>query len=230
MQLFIIRHGQSGNNALLDPAGRDQDPALTPAGEQQAARAGPFIGAGNHLEPAERERRPYLDALYCSPMIRALQTAHPIGESLGLRPEVWVDIHEQGGIFLDHGGDIGHVGYSGQTRSQIRDRFPHYVLPDRIGEDGWWNKGYEEVHQCHARAMSVAQALCQRAGEDSRIGVVTHGGFTNSLIKALWHELPGDRFAYEHRNTAITRIDVGPERLVMRYMNRTDHLPEALVT
>ena len=230
MELFIVRHGQSGNNALSAPTGRDRDPALTPAGEQQAARVGPFIAAGSHLDRTERDGRPYLDFLYCSPMIRALQTAQPIGAALGLNPEVWVDIHEQGGIFLDHGGDTGHVGYPGQTRSQIRERFPDYVLPDQIGEDGWWNKGFEEVHQCHGRAMAAAQALRRCAGEGSRLGVVTHGGFTNSLIKALWHELPGDGFAYEHRNTAITRIDVGTERLVVRYMNRVEHLPEALIT
>ena len=36
MELFIIRHGQSVNNALEDQTKRKKDPALTSTGEQQA--------------------------------------------------------------------------------------------------------------------------------------------------------------------------------------------------
>ena len=36
MELFLIRHGQSANNALGDVKGRDKDPELTELGEKQA--------------------------------------------------------------------------------------------------------------------------------------------------------------------------------------------------
>ena len=241
MELFIIRHGQSGNNALEDVTKRSKDPLLTEIGEQQAECVGPYLGAGQHLDVAERQNgRPFLDRLYCSPMIRTLQTARPIGRTLGLAPEVWVDIHEQGGIFLDHGEGRGVVGYSGLTRSQILEQFPDYVLPDEVGEDGWWNRGFEEIHVCHGRAIQVARILEERAGENIRIGLVTHGGFINSLLKALENQLPGTGVYYPHNNTAITRISFPPEawegsgnagaRLVVRYMNRVEHLSEELIT
>ena len=232
MELFIIRHGQSGNNALEDVTKRSKDPLLTEIGEQQAECVGPYLGAGQHLDVAEKQNgRPFLDRLYCSPMIRTLQTARPIGRALGLAPEVWVDIHEQGGVFLDHGDERGVVGYPGQTRSQIQEQFPEYELPEEVGEEGWWDKGCEEIQGCHGRAIWVAAALQERIAEDTRIGLVSHGGFIDSLLKALSHQLPGNGLHYAHHNTAITRVDFSPEgRTVIRYMNRVDHLSEELVT
>ena len=146
MQVFVIRHGQSANNALEDVGLRTHDPLLTETGEKQAEIVGPFVAAGGHLSLAERQNgRPYIDQLYCSPMIRTLQTAQPIGQALGVAPEVWIDIHEQGGLFLDH-GEGGIESFPGQSRSQILAQFPNYIPPAQIGEEGWGNKGCEEVH------------------------------------------------------------------------------------
>src|SRR5574341_719639 len=133
MQLYIIRHAQSTNNALLDEWDRDYDPALTELGQRQADILARHLADGAELEPppnpANREaRRGYrFTHLYCSPMWRALQTAHPIGEALGLAPEVWTEIHEQGGIYLDHRDGRGPVGYPGKTRQQMQATFPHYL-------------------------------------------------------------------------------------------------------
>jgi len=232
MEVFVIRHGQSANNALEDVGLRTHDPLLTETGEKQAAIVGPFVAAGGHLSLAERQNgRPCIDQLYCSPMIRTLQTAQPIGQALGVAPEVWIDIHEQGGLFLDHGEEGGIESFPGQNRSQILAQFPNYILPDEIGEDGWWNKGYEEVHLCHGRAIKVAQTLLQRAAEDRRIGLVAHGGFMDALLKALGHHLPGDGRHYHHNNTSISRVDLEPGGKVgFKYMNRVHHLPDELIT
>ncbi len=234
MELFIIRHGQSFNNALgVEGASlRHKDPALTAIGEKQAACVAPFLAAGGHLTPGEKEdRRPAFDELYCSPMLRALQTAAPIGRELDLAPEVWVDIHEAGGIFLDHGEVEGVVGYPGQTRREILERFPAYVLPAEVGQEGWWNQGFEELHRCHGRAIGVATTLLERAAEDRRIGLVSHGGFMDALMKAFGQQLPGNGLHYLHHNTAITRIDfVANGRTNIRYMNRVDHLPQEWLT
>ncbi len=47
MQLYYIRHGQSGNNLLWEQtgsnAGRSFDPELSPLGQQQAALVAEFI-------------------------------------------------------------------------------------------------------------------------------------------------------------------------------------------
>jgi broad specificity phosphatase PhoE len=232
MQLFIIRHGQSANNVIEHLSQRHQDPPLTPPGEQQAALLAAFLARGGHLSAAERQDgRARLDQLLCSPMRRALQTARPCGAALGLAPEVWVDLHEIGGIYLDHGGDTGTLGYPGQTRRQVQDEFPGYVLPPALGPDGWWNRPMEAAHQGQGRAIGVARALRARAGEDRRVALITHGDFTDSLLKALWGRLPAEGLYFEHGNTGITRIDLQAEgRLLVRYLDSSEHLPEGLRT
>ncbi len=230
MDLFLIRHGESCNNALEDASLRVADPELTEKGTAQIARVAECIGAGLHLYPGERDDgRPGLDQLYCSAMIRACHTAQPIGRALGLAPEVWLDIHEIGGIYLDHGGDRGKVGYPGQTRGEIAARFSE-TIADAVAADGWWQGTAETPAAAQGRTVAVAAALLARAEENTRIGLVTHGGFMSLLLKALANGLPGHRFCheYEHDNTAITRVAIAPRDIVVEYVNRIEHLPDEL--
>jgi hypothetical protein len=63
------------------------------------------------------------------------------------------------------------------------------------------------------------------------VGIVTHGAFIDTLIKALTNQLPGPNLYYHHYNTAITRIDFRREGFLdIRYINGFDHLPPELVT
>lgn len=232
MELYIIRHGQSTNNALGNSAGRTQDPSLTAIGHQQAAAVAEHLGNGSCPDRLLDQREGYqIDRLYCSPMLRALQTARPIGEVLGLQPEVWTVIHEQGGIYLDD-DDGGRTGYPGLTRQAILDQFPNVILPDAVTDTGWWNRDWESITESMGRAVAVASELTERGKHsDERIAIVSHGLFTNLLIKALFNQIPAPGIYYHHYNTAITRIDFhsnGP--LVLRYLNRVNHLTPDLIT
>ena len=95
MEVYIIRHAQSTNNALMDDQHmRVEDPPLTEVGHQQAERLSAFLATAPNLEDMVRHK---VDApertsndfpqtithLYCSPMHRALQTV--IRHSDGLR-------------------------------------------------------------------------------------------------------------------------------------------------
>lgn len=246
MRLYIIRHAQSVNNALMeDQEKRVQDPPLTDIGHQQTAHLAEYFKLSENLEtrvtlsmddPARNTYHPYeITHLYCSPMHRALQTARPIGEALNLTPEVWIDIHEHGGIWLQKEGVI--TGYGGMTRSQILAEFPGYVLPEEITEAGWWKPedGLEDISLCHARAMRVAAALKSRAideaSKDDQVAIVVHGTFIDSLLKALFDRLPSNHYYHWHYNTAVTQVDfVRPDFILLRYVNRVTHLPPHLVT
>jgi 2,3-bisphosphoglycerate-dependent phosphoglycerate mutase/probable phosphoglycerate mutase len=127
------------------------------------------------------------------------------------------------------------VGYPGKTRQEIRSVFPDYVLPPDVTANGWWNRDYEDWSTCRERAIKVAEALHQWAesdeGKDEIIAIVSHGGFIDALLKALFNQLPERQLFYYHYNTAISRIDFRPDgRLDVRYLNRLDHLPPELIT
>ena len=227
MQLFLIRHGQSFNNALKDVTARVADPELTERGVEQARLVAAHLAAGGHLRSSERDSGPKLDELYCSPMIRALQTAEPIARVLGLTPHVRTDIHEIGGIYLDN-GDGTATGFPGCTREEIAGRFSGFAC-DVIGECGWWLGGKETPGEGRGRALAAAAELTARSGEPLRVGVVSHGDFMSALIKALANHLPSWGLQYHHENTAITRIDFD-DGVVVEYMNRADHLPALLLS
>jgi len=251
MELYIIRHAQSENNALMENQHlRVKDPDLTEIGVQQADLVATFLAEASNLEdlvrkkvtdPARQAKHPHrITHLYCSAMHRSLKTAYPIGEALGLTPHVWLDIHEHGGIFLE-GEDGVITGYGGMTRAEILTEYPHYVLPDTITDKGWWKpeNGREDIPGCQARALRVAGALRDRARDeasrDDVVAIVSHGFFIDCLLKAIWNTSPGNGYYHWHYNTAITRLDFVNESrfgpfVGTRYVNRVDHLPEELIT
>jgi broad specificity phosphatase PhoE len=240
MILYLIRHAQSTNNALINQAERVCDPTLTELGFRQAQLVADHLANGVSLEftigaseeaTSTRKGRGYgITHLYCSAMCRSLQTAQPIAKALGLSPEVWLDIHEHGGIYLEQ-PDEGIVGQPGYSRPQLTAEFPGYVLPEAITDEGWWTGGREEWPTCQGRALKVAEVLRERAGSNERIALVTHGGFMDSLLKALLNQLPSPQLFFSHFNTAISRLEFGRDGFVeVRYLNRIGHLPPDMVS
>jgi broad specificity phosphatase PhoE len=241
MEIYIIRHAQSSHNAMLDQLDQECDPPLTNLGKHQAeilarylvsgTNPGPSAGTSAEARDGHNPGGYHITRLYCSPMWRALQTAQPIGQALGLAPEVWIDIHEQGGMYFNYGEAGGMVGHPGKTRQEILAEFADYVLPEGITRQGWWNGGYEDRPACHRRAIHVAEALRQRAAGNDRIAIVSHGTFLDALLKALLNQSPGHGFLYHHCNAAISRIDFNTDgHLDVRYLNLVAHLPPELTT
>lgn len=233
MQLYIIRHAQSTNNALADERLRVCDPPLTELGRLQAQIVAQHLASGRQPEPAAGDGHGGygLTHLYTSPMWRALQTAQPIAQTLGLQPEIWLELHEQGGIYLDHGEGRGRVGYPGKTRPEVLAEFPGFVVPEELSEEGWWNRDYEEMPACYERACCVLAALARRAATDERIALLTHGAFIDAFLKALFHQEADEPLFYYNYNTAISRLDFhGDGRVDVHYLNRVDHLPVDLIS
>lgn len=251
MRLFLIRHAESANNRLAGTVDYDEymaqrfdDPPLTDMGEEQAERLAAHLAANLHPE-SHQEDNPIapnsgygFTHLYCSPMMRSLLTAEPVAKAMNLAPEVWVDIHEHGGIFSGNPrtGE-GLTIRPGMTRIVIAERFPGYTLPDAVTEEGWWNREYEDMPACFARATRVARVLRRRATGnreaviDEALALISHGTFIDSLLKAFFNQLPEPRLFYQHYNTAITRIDFMDDgTLLLRYLNRTQHLPPDMLS
>ena len=149
MELFLIRHAESTNNARKNDAERVADPELTQNGLLQIEYLALFLKKGLHLTKVERKtNHKVLDQLYCSATQRALQTAFPIGLSSGLKPEVWLDIHEVGGLYDHNSVEMNKIGFSGLNRVEINKRFPGYILPPDITDRGL-------VEQRERKAISI---------------------------------------------------------------------------
>jgi 2,3-bisphosphoglycerate-dependent phosphoglycerate mutase/probable phosphoglycerate mutase len=274
MDLYIIRHAQSTNNALpaeVELRDRVCDPLLTELGYRQADHLAEHLATGRDgwseaasADPEAGGRpstAPYgIKHLVCSPMQRALLTAQrvgralglrpeiwldihehggiyldhgtPVGRALGLRPEVWLDIHEHGGIYLDHGEPAGKVGYPGITRPEVHAQFPGYRAPEALTERGWWRDGFEEWETCLLRAGVVARRLREmNSGAGESIAMVTHGAFASALVMALVGTPPDARVHFSHHNTGISLVHFRPDGGIrLRYLNRVPHLPPDMIT
>ena len=250
MELYIIRHAESENNALwaatMGDEGRTANPLITEKGHQQAKLLADFLADGNsEREPnfyARRHNRHgfHLTHLYTSLMLRAIATATYVSDRTGLPLHTWADIHERGGLH-DQDPETGEkVGVEGPNRAYLAEQFPSLNLDDDLGELGWWNRPPETVEEAFPRALRVWETLLERhGGTDDHVAIVTHGGFFQSLLATLLGTdepsttvrsgvAPNTWFGLS--NTGITRISFEPEYVAIRYLNRVDHLPTELIT
>lgn len=203
MQLYIIRHAQSENNALWDRTGsgngRSHDPALTETGLQQAHRLAAYLhnsGTGFAQDGQDLQNRAGfgLTHLYTSLMVRAVQTSTIIAQALGLPLVAWLDLHEGGGIYQDDEDTGAPVGLPGNPRSYFEKHFPRLVLPEWLDESGWWNRPFETRLERRVRAHRVVNILLQRHGDhNDRVAIVSHGGFFNHLMAVLLKSLETGR-------------------------------------
>ena len=239
MRFYFIRHGQSINNAIYDATGRSdgrsEDPPLTEIGQQQARLLADFIRSkdaqanGN----AQALKRDYFGftRLYTSLTLRSVQTGTAVSDALKIPLVAWPEIHETGGIYLED-PDSGELkGLPGNTRSFFQEHYPKLVLPESLTDEGWWNRPYETEEERQLRAKNVLQVLLERhAGTDDRVAIISHGGFYVQLIREIF-AVKGEKIWFFLSNTGISRIDFDPDGVaVLIYHNRTDHLPERLLT
>lgn len=262
MQLYIIRHAQSENNASWARTGtsdgRTSDPDLTEIGIEQAK------GVARFLAQSEPEKQAgygdiynrggfNLTHLYSSYMLRSVRTGTYIAQATGLPLIAWEAIHEWGGMYEKVMETEEIIVLPGSNRAFFKEHFPDFEPEEALGEAGWWNfRPYETAAGTFLRAARFLNELLDRHTEDDRVGIVTHGGFSDSMLKVLlnhWpiygtvdEELKGvqlpsalqtnapEQVWFRLNNASVSRIDFFPERFVVVYWNRIDFLPGELIT
>ncbi len=247
MELYFIRHGQSQNNANWQkPEYKESpDPALTELGTEQACYVSEFLKNGQMLtKPNEwnlQNRFGFgLTHIYTSLMERAVSTAAPTARALGIPFTAWEEIHESGGIF-GRNGEEKDKGLSGRSRSYFEQNFPELILPDHLNGNGWWNcRPFETEEECQRRAEKFLADLLARHGDvegrpEHRVAIFSHGGFFGHLMFAMlnmqWRQAAlGMQCWFSMNNCAISRFDFRAGEVNIAYLNRTDHLPDHLIT
>ncbi|MDN4596101.1 histidine phosphatase family protein [Leifsonia virtsii] len=186
--ISLVRHGQTDWNLAKRIQGSSDIP-LNETGRAQAEATGRALAAGR------------FDAIYASPLSRALDTARIIAEHVGLgEPDTIPAVAER------HYGEA-----EGLTGEQILARWP----------EGAPVPGRESREQVVARALPALRELGeQHPGEN--VIVVSHGGVISSLVRHVTdHALPGPgelipngsvhRFRYLDGELTLDRFNLGPE-------------------
>lgn len=244
MRLYLIRHAQSANNAIYARTGSYQgavlDPDITDIGHQQAQRLAQL------LADESAESRPSLSPngmgfglthLYCSLMTRTIQTATYIAQARGMKLMALDNTFERGGLYKRNEDGI-RVGSLGPARAYFMTRFPDLILPESLGERGWYDRPFETVDMFVERMKTVVPELINRhLGTEDRVALVAHGHFIDQFL----NELMGiERHSHNYsqrwevnwafHNTAISRIDFVEGTQIVFYLNRIDHLSPDLMT
>lgn len=206
MHVVLVRHGESTNNVLLaqlraavsDAANYDKkrynaekssDPPLSELGAAQAARLAAwfpkYMSTTLNIRTAKTR-------VFCSPMCRAMETAKPIAEALGIRCEIRSDIHENKGCVA------GGSPRKGSSLSELLAKFGEegFVVSEDapVTQAGWWTnvdgsvRERETFEQSYTRAHLVAKrlrAMALEADVPTVAVVVSHGQWLSLLMQAL---------------------------------------------
>lgn len=246
MELYFIRHGQSQNNANWDdPKYKESpDPALTAIGHEQARILAEFLKKNQEIKDENvwniQNRYGFgLTHVYTSLMERAAYTAAPIAQGLDIPLLAWKEIHEEGGIY-SRDDKVNMPRLPGRPRSFFVENFRTLTLPDDLDETGWWNRPYEAEEERQPRADQVFAELLARHKDqegrpEHRVAFVSHGGFFMRLVCAIlklpWRQAAlGMKSWFMLNNCSISRFDVYREEINIAYLNRTDFLPDYLIT
>lgn len=199
MILYCIRHGETTFNAEGRLQGHSQTPALSPLGRRQSEAV-----AGALADKS-------IEAVYASPLRRAMETAGVIAQAIGLEictdPRLMeIDI----GVFQD------------QLRSDLEKHQAEALARWLSGDPDYVIPGGESRRQLAQRGCEALEAI-RRTGHQ-RVAVVAHGGVLVSSIKSLLGiPLRDPPLALE--NCSITTLDWPADGLVkLVAINQIEHL------
>jgi 2,3-bisphosphoglycerate-dependent phosphoglycerate mutase len=198
MILYCVRHGQSAFNA----EGRIQGQLDTPLSElghrQSQAVAQALTGIG-------------ITALFASPLERAMSTARPVAQTLGL--EIRTDPRLM---------EINAGVFQGKVWSEIEREFPEAARAWKAQEPDFRIPQGESRRDLLERGRAALEAI-RDAGHE-RAAVVAHGGLLTAALKGLL-DIPAQRNPFSLHNCSISQFAWQPQFRLFT-LNETAHLRE----
>jgi probable phosphoglycerate mutase len=200
MIIHCIRHGQSVYNAEGRIQGQSDVP-LSDLGLQQSRAVADALAG----EP--------IDALYSSPLRRAMQTAEEVSAAIALPIQTDARLKEiHAGIFQDQRRcDIDQL-YPEETAQWI-SQDPDYVIP-----------GGESRRQLMDRGMAAYQDIARR--DHLRVVVVAHGRLMVVTLKGLLN-IPAGEPPFSLENGSITTLETdGDGVFTLVELHAVEHLSD----
>lgn len=148
MQLLVIRHALP----LRSEPGQGSDPELSADGIAQAKRL-----------PDALARFP-ITRLVSSPQRRALQTAQPVADALGLS----IDVDDR---VAEYDRDLAHYTPVEEASQEDMQRLIDGHLPGNVDEDAFV-----------ARVVAGVDEIVNAAAHEDTVALFSHGGVINALV------------------------------------------------
>lgn len=159
--LILACHGQSVQREKGRLMGWWADVPLSPTGRRQALLLGGRLQHDFDIQ-----------ALYTSPLRRALETADLIGDCIKITPVVEPALRE-----LDS-GDLSGLSYD-----EARARFPDLIVHGKVSSDGHLPGG-ESYTDLHRRVEWAINRMVKRS-PDQQVVIITHGGPIVAYLRAF---------------------------------------------
>jgi probable phosphoglycerate mutase len=198
MLLYLVRHGESTYNA----EGRIQGQTDVPLSE---------LGRRQSQAVADALRTQPVDAVYSSPLRRAMETARLIAEPHELSVYADARLMELNvGVFQD------------RLRSELAETYPLELARWLGGDEDFAIPGGESRRQLAQRGCEALRSIAA-AGHCCTVAV-THGGLLSATLRSLL-DLPQALPPFSLQNGAISRLTADRDgRFALIALNETEHL------
>jgi broad specificity phosphatase PhoE len=116
---------------------------------------------------------------------------------------------------------------------ELRSRYPHWHVDERIAVAGWWGKPYESLEAATVRAQQVTRWMVQELVPIAGIHLfIVHADFKRLLIAALLGERAANVMPIigPLHNVGITRFEWNGWEWQLNCLNATSHLPADYIT
>ncbi|OZM56244.1 hypothetical protein CIB95_12535 [Lottiidibacillus patelloidae] len=197
VEFILIRHGQhNGEKENRIEGWADFD--LTDYGRNQS------------LTLANKLRQNYnINAIYSSSLNRARQTAEIIGKELNIEATTMDDLRAI---------DYGLAG--GLTKQEAKVRYPNSADVDFPSNKQW---GRESQFEFSNRVIEAFYEIYY-SHPGQTVAIVTHGRAIGAILKEVLHLPVGEDFRVEADDTSIHHFVMGPDRIIVRSLNNSEHL------
>ena len=179
--VILMRHGQAENNVSRTLVGRHIESHLTDQGRQQVADA------------AKQLKSIPFDKIYASPVIRTMETAQIVGETLGMGYEVDERLYE-----IELGKLVG-MNYE-EVTTKYGDLFLRFYAEHDPVLDSFGVEPFAAVKQ---RVKSLLDDVLKRH-EDTNVLLVTHLDPIKAALATLLGLNADALYRWHIRNASLT--------------------------
>lgn len=158
MKIYLIRHGQTTGD-IEDRYGGDYDDHLTEHGKEQAE------------ELARKLKHSGIEIIFCSPKIRAQETAAIVAKEIGCQIEVIQDVRERNAYGI----------FTGMVKSEAKEKHPEHV--EALKQYRHSVPDSEDYDQFGERIRKALDAIS--ASDYKTIGILSHGGPISFIFREI---------------------------------------------